>query len=77
MATRDFIFGLWIISHQAKSISEHFHKVRQSYEIHEIQNKVLDGTISFPEDSRSLTSGISIEFRYVLSSLCPLISQMC
>jgi len=63
---RNFISALWAISYQAKSIGEQFHSVRQLYEIHEIRNKVPDGTISFPEDSRSLASGITVEFQYVL-----------
>ena len=65
---RNFTSALWAISYQAKSIGEQFHRVRQLYEIHEIRNKVPDGTPSFPEDSRSLASGITVEFRYVLRS---------
>ena len=76
MATRDFVFAFWMITQQAGSIGERFHKVRQLYEIHEIQNEVLDGTMSFPEDSRSLATGIAVEFRCVLYSFCPLIFQI-
>lgn len=76
MATRDFISAFWKISQQTNLISNQFHKVRQLYEIHEIQNKVLDGTVSFPEDSRSLMSGIAIEFRYVLFSFCHFIFRV-
>ena len=76
MTTQGFISAFWMISHQVKSIGEQFHKVRQLYEIHEIQNEVLDGTMSFPEDSRSLATGITVEFRYVLCSSCPLVFQM-
>ena len=65
-----------MISHQAKSIGEQLHKVRQLYEIHEIQNKIPDGTVSFPEDSRSLVSGVAVEFRYVLCSFRPFIFRM-
>jgi hypothetical protein len=61
---RGFIGELWTISYQARSIREKFHQIRQLYEIQEIQNKVPDGKISFPEDSRSLASGITVEFRY-------------
>ena len=68
---RNFISTLWAISYQAKSIGEQFHEVRQLYEIHEIRNKVPDGAISFPEDSRSLASGITVEFQYVLRSSPP------
>lgn len=67
-----FIGELWSLSWQAKSIREQFHQVRQLYEIHDIQNKVPDGRISFPEDSRSLASGIEVEFRYVSWTSPPL-----
>lgn len=70
MTAQEFTAALWMVSYQAKSVGEQFHKVRQLYEIHEIQNKVLDGTISFPEDSRSSASGISIEFQYALCIFC-------
>lgn len=62
-----FISGLWRIKFEAKSIGDQFYKIRQMYEIREIQNKIQSGKISFPEDSRSLASGITIEFRWVPS----------
>lgn len=55
-----------MISYHAKSIRETFHQIRQMYEIGDIQNIVPDGTTSFPEDSRSLASGIAVEFRCAL-----------
>ena len=64
-----------MISYQAKSIREQFHQIRQLYEIQEIQNKVPDGKISFPEDSRSLASGIAVEFRYIHFSSNPIVLQ--
>lgn len=64
-----FIYAVEMMFYHARSIGDQFHKIRQLYEIHEIQNKVPDGTISFPEDSRSLASGITVEFRHVASSL--------
>jgi hypothetical protein len=73
MANKNFVSALWMLSYEAKSIGEQFHRVRQLYEIHEIQNKVRDGKISFPEDSRSLASGITVEFQYVHCSLCHLL----
>jgi hypothetical protein len=65
---RGFIYALRMTFFHARSIGEQFHKIRQLYEIHEIQNKVPDGTVTFPEDSRSLASGITVEFRHVTSS---------
>ena len=54
---------LRMILHHAGSIGEQFYNMRQMYEIDEIRNKVPDGAVSFPEDSRSLESGITVEFR--------------
>ena len=68
-----FMSELRMILYHAGSIGEHFHKMRQMYEIHEIENKVLDGTVSFPEDSRSLESGITVEFRHVYPPLSPFV----
>lgn len=65
-STRDFISALWMMSYQAQTLGEQFHKVRQLYEIHEIENKIPDGTEAFPGDGQSLMSGFSIEFQYVL-----------
>lgn len=70
-----FIRELWKISFEAQSIGDQFHKIRQMYEIHDIENKVQNGAISFPEDSRSLASGITVEFRYVPSSSNPISCQ--
>ena len=66
-----FIYAMQMLFFNARSIGDQFHKIRQLYEIHEIQNKVPDGRISFPEDSRSLESGITVEFRHVPSSSGP------
>ena len=66
-----FINELWKITFHAKSIRENFHQIRQLYEISDIQNKVPDGKISFPEDSRSLASGVTVEFRCVTCSSNP------
>ena len=63
-----FVYELWMMTYQAKSISDQLHKVRQIYETQETKNKVVDGAISFPEDRQSLRSGITVEFRYVLFS---------
>ena len=70
-STRDFISALWMMSYQAQTLGEQFHKVRQLYEIHEIENKVPDGTESFPGDGQSLTSGVTIEFQCVVSCVAP------
>ncbi|KAG1770215.1 P-loop containing nucleoside triphosphate hydrolase protein [Suillus occidentalis] len=40
-------------------------EVRKLYEIKNVQNKVVDGKESFPENKQSLRGGISVEFRHV------------
>lgn len=47
------------------SLSEQFASVRKLYEISMIPNRVVDGTISFPENQQTLKHGVSIEFRNV------------
>ncbi|KAI6133883.1 P-loop containing nucleoside triphosphate hydrolase protein [Pisolithus croceorrhizus] len=47
------------------SLSEQFASVRKLYEISTIPNRVVDGTISFPENQQTLKYGVSIEFRHV------------
>ncbi|KAF8724831.1 hypothetical protein AX14_008579 [Amanita brunnescens Koide BX004] len=47
------------------SIKDHIARVRNLYEVLEIPNKVPDGSVSFPENQKSLEIGISIEFRSV------------
>ncbi|KAI6137034.1 P-loop containing nucleoside triphosphate hydrolase protein [Pisolithus sp. B1] len=47
------------------SLSEQFASVRKLYEISTIPNRVVDGTISFPENQQTLKHGVSIEFRHV------------
>jgi ABC-type multidrug transport system fused ATPase/permease subunit len=65
-----------MILYHARSIGDQFNKIRQMYEIHEIQNQVPDGKISFPEDSRSLASGVTIEFRFVLLPRFPSVTEV-
>lgn len=60
-----FVYELWTMSYQVKSIGDQLHKIRRVYEAHETKNKVPDGVISFPEDRRSLASGVTVEFQYV------------
>lgn len=47
------------------SLSEQFASVRKLYEISTIPNRVVDGTIPFPENQQALKHGILIEFRNV------------
>ncbi|KAG5646916.1 hypothetical protein DXG03_001992 [Asterophora parasitica] len=47
------------------SLAEKIADVRRLYDIEKIPNRVVDGTEPFPEDQKSLASGISVEFRNV------------
>ncbi|KAG0703055.1 P-loop containing nucleoside triphosphate hydrolase protein [Suillus ampliporus] len=53
------------LPYKSSSLARQFDNVRKLYEISNVQNKVVDGTESFPEDQQSLRSGISVEFRNV------------
>lgn len=50
---------------QFGSVAEQLEAIRKLYEVKNIPNRVVDGTIPYPEDKQKLRSGISIEFRYV------------
>ena len=61
-ATR-FSYTLQILFTQTGSIAEQFETVRKLYDVGNIRNKVADGTVSYPEDSRKASAGITLEFR--------------
>lgn len=62
--TQSFTFTLWSLFSETDSFADKLLSVRRLYEVTEIHNRVSDGTQHFPEDTASLRSGISIEFRY-------------
>ncbi|KAI9452208.1 P-loop containing nucleoside triphosphate hydrolase protein, partial [Lactarius psammicola] len=47
------------------SISDRLSSLRKLYEAENIANKVVDGTVPFPENAQSIGDGISLEFRNV------------
>lgn len=49
------------------SISEQLEAIRNLYEVKNIPNRIEDGEESFPENSRTMSSGITVEFRSVSS----------
>ncbi|KAJ3574984.1 hypothetical protein NP233_g1402 [Leucocoprinus birnbaumii] len=63
--TQSFTFTLWSLFSETDSFADKLLSVRRLYEVTEIKNRVSDGTQPFPEDTASLRSGISIEFRNV------------
>lgn len=49
------------------SISEQLEAIRNLYEVKNIPNRIEDGEESYPENSRTMSSGITVEFRSVSS----------
>jgi ABC-type multidrug transport system fused ATPase/permease subunit len=47
------------------SLARQFANIRNLYEIENVENKVVDGIESFPENQQTLRSGVSVEFRNV------------
>lgn len=47
------------------SLAKQFANIRMLYEIENVENKIVDGVESFPENQQSLGSGVSVEFRNV------------
>ncbi|KAG1845093.1 hypothetical protein DFJ58DRAFT_512399 [Suillus subalutaceus] len=48
-----------------KTLAKQFTMVRKLYEIENVENKVVDGVESFPENQQTLRSGVSVEFRLI------------
>ena len=51
------------ISYNVGNIYTRLSSLRKLYEAEKIPNKVVDGTIPFPENAQSIGDGISLEFR--------------
>jgi hypothetical protein len=54
---------------QTGSIADQLASIRKLYEVSNIPNRVVDGTVSFPEDATSVKYGVELEFRCVLRDL--------
>jgi ABC-type multidrug transport system fused ATPase/permease subunit len=50
---------------EESSPARQFANIRNLYEIENVENKVVDGIESFPENQQTLRSGVSVEFRNV------------
>lgn len=44
-------------------MSERLANLRRLYEAENIENKIPDGTVPYPEDQQSIKDGIALEFR--------------
>lgn len=62
-----FVWSLMNMFGNTDSLGENLAAVRRIYEINSIPNQIVDGTVPYPENSSSLLTGISVEFRYVLN----------
>uniref|UniRef100_A0A0W0G9X5 Putative P-loop containing nucleoside triphosphate hydrolase protein n=1 Tax=Moniliophthora roreri TaxID=221103 RepID=A0A0W0G9X5_MONRR len=60
-----FSHTLFNLFSQTGSVADSFATIRQLYEIMEVPNRIADGDIPFPENTRSLQYGIAVEFRNV------------
>ena len=58
-----FVMRINDILRNAGSISDRLSSLRKLYEAENIPNKVVDGTVPFPENAQSIGDGISLEFR--------------
>lgn len=63
--SNSFSATLFSLFGESFSLAEQFSNVRKLYEIENVQNKVVDGAESFPENQQALKGGISVEFRNV------------
>ncbi|KAH9069743.1 HlyB/MsbA family ABC transporter [Lactarius deliciosus] len=60
-----FVMRINDIFRKMGSISDRLASLRKLYEAENIPNKIVDGTIPFPENAQSISDGISLEFRNV------------
>ncbi|KAH9054295.1 HlyB/MsbA family ABC transporter [Lactarius vividus] len=60
-----FMMRINDIFRKTGSISDRLASLRKLYEAENIPNKIVDGTISFPENAQPIGDGISLEFRNV------------
>ena len=58
-----FVRRISEILRNAGSISSRLSDLRKLYEAENIANKVIGGTVPFPENAKSICDGISLEFR--------------
>ncbi|KAH9030694.1 HlyB/MsbA family ABC transporter [Lactarius pseudohatsudake] len=66
-----FMMRIHEILQDVESISTQLSNLRNLYEVENIANKAIDGTIPFPENAPSIGDGISLEFRWNVSFRYP------
>ncbi|KAI0301013.1 HlyB/MsbA family ABC transporter, partial [Multifurca ochricompacta] len=60
-----FMASVRTLLEQTGNVSDRLSALRKLYEAGNIVNKIVDGTIPFPENEQSIRDGISLEFRNV------------
>jgi hypothetical protein len=68
-ASESFMGHVTMLLSQAGDFSDQLLDLRKLLEASNITNKVVDGTIPFPENQQSIRDGISLEFRYFVCRL--------
>ncbi|KAH9891331.1 P-loop containing nucleoside triphosphate hydrolase protein [Cubamyces lactineus] len=63
--TRTFTYNMFELIHSTQSFAAQLEQLRKLYEVARVPNRVVDGAVSFPEDSAQVRSGFALEFRNV------------
>ncbi|KAI0638774.1 P-loop containing nucleoside triphosphate hydrolase protein [Trametes polyzona] len=64
-STNDFAYSMFELVSSTQNFAAQLGEVRKLYEVVNMPNKVLDGTVSFPEDTAQVRHGVALEFRNV------------
>ncbi|KAH9920549.1 HlyB/MsbA family ABC transporter [Epithele typhae] len=64
-ATTTFAFTMVQLIARLQSVSTQLANVQKMYNVRDIPNEIVDGTVPFPEDTAQIRYGISLEFRNV------------
>ena len=65
-ASDSFMNHITTLLSQTQNFSTQLLDLRKLFEANNIPNKIVDGTVPFPENQQSIRDGISLEFRYVV-----------
>ncbi|KAI0644257.1 P-loop containing nucleoside triphosphate hydrolase protein [Trametes meyenii] len=63
--TDTFAYNIYELMRSSQSFAKQLARIRRLYEVANVPNTVVDGTLPFPEDSTQIRSGIALEFRHV------------
>lgn len=67
--TQTFIYGLFSLLDETRSVADQLSRIRNIYEVGNIPNKIADGREPYPENQQSLTMGMAIEFRCAIAQV--------